>query len=143
MHVKGLFQFPGIGLGKHVTSPATGAFHSEDAPEIVGFFLCRHGAKVRQFAAAGGEALGAFYDAPQRLPVSSIVHLGNTCIPEYFGGFPAMNARAAAEDHRSAQIPDPADVHFDTIYGNIESAGDMSLVEFKGCPKIDDNAALP
>jgi len=71
------------------------------------------------------------------------MYLGNTGIPEYFGGFPAMDAGVAAEDHGSAEIPDPSNVHLDTIYGDIEGTGDMSLIEFIGCPKIDDDTALP
>ena len=109
----------------------------------MGFSCAGMARNYGKFVAAGGGGSGVFYYAPERLPVSAIMYPGNAGISEYFGGFPAMDAGVAAEDHRSAQIPDPSNVHLDTIYGDIEGTGDVSLIEFIGCPKIDDDTALP
>jgi hypothetical protein len=83
-----------------------------------------------------------FYYPPQGLPVSSIMYLCDAGRPEYFGGFPAMNAGTATEDHGPFQLFDPSYIDPDTIYGNIQGPGNMSLVEFVGCPQVDDHAAF-
>jgi len=123
-----------------MTPAAAGAFHGEHAPEISGLFLCRHGAKVRLMREWIYSAF--LYCPPQGLPVSSIIYPGDAGRPEYFGGFPAMNAGAATEDDGPFQVFDPSDADPYAIYGNIQGPGNMSLVEFVGCPQVDDHAAF-